>query len=1465
MRTLGICLGASNVSAVLLEGRSGGDLPPAVARVQIRAHEGNPGRVLREILQELEGKFVRIAVTGRKLRHRVALSSIAEPQAVEVAYGALRGRYGETRSIVSAGGETFMVYRLGPTGRLETVATGNKCASGTGEFFLQQLKRIGLDPAEAVRIADLQNPYKVSGRCSVFCKSDCTHALNKGEPKERVVAGLSEMMANRITELLKDAPAGPVYLIGGTSRNTAMVEYLRRQVGEVVVPEEAAYFETLGAALWALDHETQPYPGPDGVLRTSRSSFSFLPALPDFAGKVSFRERPRGVGKAGDRCVVGLDVGSTTTKAVVVRLEDQAILTSVYLRTSGDPVGASRRCYDALSRDLEAPVRIVGLGVTGSGRQIAGLHALTEAVINEIVAHATAAVYFDPKVDTVFEIGGQDAKYTYIVNRVPADYAMNEACSAGTGSFLEEAAQESLDVATQEIAGIALRGTRPPNFSDQCAAFISSDIKTAIQEGIPPEDIVAGLVYSICQNYANRVKGNRPVGKRIFMQGGVCYNRAVPIAMAALTGREIVVPPEPGLMGAFGVALEVAERLRLGLLTEKEFDLRELAARDLAYDKPFVCRGGAERCDRRCRVAMVRIEGKRYPFGGACNKYANLTHRVACQTDQLDLVARREELLFGKRGRRLVAAAGAEIAAAGAGAPPRTRVGISRGLMTNSFFPLYAGFFEGLGLEVVVPDDCDIEGMERKGAAFCYPAEQAHGYLRNLLQKDPDCVFLPHVKGLWVEHRDAAAENPPETSVTCPFVQGEPYYLRTAFPELRRAKLLSPVLDFGRGFEKVVPAFVRVGRAVGKSARESRRAFGAALASLQERQREMQELGRRALRELEADPSRTAVVLFGRPYNALSSHGNLGIPRKFASRGYLVIPFDFLPYTSEAVDPRMYWSTGQMILKAARFVRNHPQLFGVYVTNFSCGPDSFLVGYFRQAMGNKPSLTLELDSHTADAGIDTRVEAFLDVVKSFRQLGPTRATAAKREFSPARVELQDNGATVVTSDNRRLPLTDPRVQVLVPSMGDEAAHLMAATLEYSGVRAAALDAPAEEDLNAGRGRASCKECLPLILTLGSLFSYLRRRRESDDGGWPAGDEVLVYFMPEASGPCRFGQYSTLIANAIQREEIANVAQLSLSSDDGYAGLGSRFALRAWQALIISDTMDEIRAALLVLAANRQQALETYRRVYRRLVESVRVDDWPRLRRTLEEVAARLAAITLRGSPEETPTVALVGEIYVRRDSFSRQWLVERLAEKGILTRVAPVNEWLYYADYVLMHNLDRRSTAGEKTTTVINGFFRRKYDRLIKGIMARSGLCQARRVDIAREVNRVRHLLPPDLTGEAILTLAGTISGLVDEVAGAIAIGPFGCMPNRIAEAITGASLDEEKRSQADPHGVIRRVIDEHPHLPFLSIETDGNVFPQIVEARLETFVLQVQRVAASMRQARRESAAGGPGDRRRK
>ncbi|MCI5223846.1 MAG: activase, partial [Candidatus Electrothrix sp. AR4] len=767
----------------------------------------------------------------------------------------------------------------------------------------------------------------------VFCKSDCTHALNKGVAKDQVVAGLSQMMSGKVLELLKKLPKNSVMLVGGCVGNKAMVHYLQEAIPDLYIPEQAAVFEALGAAMWALDHEIKPFVSMDNIFAQQQVGLAVLKPLAACKDLVDYKHQERGVAEKDDTVILGLDVGSTTTKGVLLRRADKAIVAAEYLRTNGDPIGASKEVYQSLADQVAAPVVIEGLGVTGSGRQIAGLHALTDGVINEIVAHATAAVHFDPEVDTIFEIGGQDAKYTYITNGVPSDYAMNEACSAGTGSFLEESAKESLGLDVTEIGDTAFRAQAPPNFSDQCAAFIGSDIKRSVQENVPLEDIVAGLVYSIGMNYNNRVKGNRPVGKKVFVQGGVCYNKAVPAAMAALTGKRVVVPSEAGLMGAFGVALEVERRMEQGLLKSQEYDLRELIERDVEYGDSFICGGGKD-CDRGCEISRIKIKDKVYPFGGICNRYDNIIHNRKVKTGELNLVVKREQRLF----RDLVPADAVDT---------RPTVGMNRSFLLNTYFPFFNSFFDELGFRLTLPAKQDPRGMDQQGAAFCYPVEIAHNYAAALLAEQPDFIFLPHLRGLDLGEPDM-------TSCTCVLVQGEPYYLRTAFPALEtNENVVSQVLDFSKGYTADLEAFKQLARNLGADPAKVDTALQAAEVAQKAFTKDIREIGKQGLAALEADPEKFGVVVFGRPYNSFASVANKGIPAKFASRGISIIPFDMLPYWEERLsdDDNMYWALGQIILKGARLVEKHPQLYGAYITNFSCGPDSFLVSFFRDIMG----------------------------------------------------------------------------------------------------------------------------------------------------------------------------------------------------------------------------------------------------------------------------------------------------------------------------------------------------------------------------------------------------------------------------------------------------------------------------------------------------------------------------------
>lgn len=1446
---LGLCLGATTISLVHVrapgEFKNSNGVAPEIMSHRLYAHEGNPRKTLENALGELDlSSFQKVVATGRKFRHGVNFTSVSEPEAVEYAYRYVKPQDISCPAIVSAGGETFMVYALNQGGRISNVITGNKCASGTGEFFLQQLRRMNATLEEAAVWSADETPHAVSGRCSVFCKSDCTHATNQGIPKAKVTAGLCRMMANKVLELLKNIERKNIMITGGVTRNRMMVEYLKAEIPGLVIPREAPYFEALGAALWAVENPASGF-SRNRQWFTSRKGFAdTLAPLSDFENRVEFKTMARDVVKTGDECILGLDVGSTTTKAVLLRKQDDALLASIYLRTNGDPVGASRQCYAALIEEIENAgvnpenLRITGLGVCGSGRQIAGLHALTDGVINEIIAHAEAAVFFDPNVDTILEIGGQDAKYTHIVNGVPADYAMNEACSAGTGSFLEESAMETLGVPMEDIAPIALAAQSPPNFNDQCAAFIASDIKNAIHEGASHEDIVAGLVYSICMNYANRVKGNRKVGEKIFMQGGVCYNRAVPVAMAALLGKPVVVPPEPGLMGAFGVALEAKKRIHHGLLEEKAFDLKTLAHREVAYKEPFICKGGKSRCDRKCEIARIEIEGSVHPFGGACNRYYNLRRQIEVHTEDLDLVQKRQDLVFHQYA-----------ASVAAKDPPyRGTVGINKSFMTNTYYPLYSQFFSRLGLDPVVAREPLQKGIDRRGSAFCYPSELAHGYFYALLteEKALDYLFLPHFKAVPTQIEDF-------TSQVCPIVQGESFYLGASFKkeikalEAKGLRVLSPVLDLSRGEDAARKPLVDMAASMGISRAEAGKAFEKALEIQMACFAEMKVLGKKAMVLLEADPGKIGVVLFARAYNGFVEEAHMGIPNKFASRGILAIPYDFLDFEDEESKHHMYWGIGQRLLKAARKVEKHPRLFGAYITNFSCGPDSFLITYFRDIMGRKPSLTLELDSHTADAGLETRIEAFLDIAGAFRRMGrePEKAKSGN-PFVPA-TWFQNNGLPKIkTSSGRVVSFTDPSVKILIPSMGKISSESLAAAFRSLGYNTLAHPPADESILKLGRANTSCKECLPLILTTGTLLNYIQNHRNNN--------EVLVYFMPTTTGPCRFGQYATFMEDLIQRMQIPDTVVFSLNADNGYGGLGNGFEKKAWWSILMADVMEDIRSMLLANAKNTEEAMVLFDAVWKDMRQALEQGVGKVFEEKLLGLSRDLAKIPLQRPVCEVPVISLIGEIFVRRDGISRRYLTEQLAEKGFAVSCSPIMEWLYYLDYLGLHNQgNRRLGIKEKLGLFIKNRFKQGYEHRVKSILSQSGLVPNHSIDIKTIVRNGQDHVSINLGGEAILTVGSALTEIASHACGVISIGPFGCMPTRIAEAILIENMNREGKLATFPRDPDMAALLAHAEdLPFLSIESDGSPFPQIINAKLETFCLRALRLNESMQKQRK-------------
>jgi predicted nucleotide-binding protein (sugar kinase/HSP70/actin superfamily) len=433
---------------------------------------------------------------------------------------------------------------------------------------------------------------------------------------------------------------------------------------------------------------------------------------------------------------------------------------------------------------------------------------------------------------------------------------------------------------------------------------------------------------------------------------------------------------------------------------------------------------------------------------------------------------------------------------------------------------------------------------------------------------------------------------------------------------------------------------------------------------------------------------------------------------------------------------------------------------------------------------------------------------------------------------PARVEPGRGGFFFISSEGNRLPLA--RAEILVPSMGDILSTMGAAALR--GMRLNARHAPVPDfpTLMTGRKNTSCKECLPMILTTGTLLTELEGRRD---------DSPFVYFMPAQGGNCRFSQYRVFLQKLIIEKRLTNVALWSFNSNNAYAGLGVGSLLNILRSIIIADCLDDMRNAIIALARDREEALRVFDAEQEKIVRCV--ENGSRgLMKTLRGAARSLSLLSLAVPLHQAKKVLIAGEIYIRKDTFSSQVLVERLAQRGIVCLRAPITEWLAYVDYYAQHLIDSDMSVGERLQLFIKKMVQARLEKRIKSILAKSGLCSPSCVDVKALMRTGARFIREELSGEPILVIGSFFRDMITHIHGMISIGPFACLPSRVIEAILNIESNvwnNDKLKGLEEYETISRF----RTLPFLPVECDGNPFPPIIESRIEAFALQVERIHA--------------------
>ena len=1378
-RFIGIDMGAETVKVVELT-RLSGEL--TWTRREIAEHHKEPGRVLLEILERWDWGTVAAAAVSGRLSRQVGLYRVPTKQAQSTAYQFLHSD--DSATVVSIGSHGFSVLEIRPGSGVEVFRENSRCSQGTGNFLRQLVERFSLSIEEASDLcAAVEDPAPLSGRCPVILKTDMTHLANKGESRARILAGLYDAVCENVQVLLKPRVSPPkVVLIGGVARAHRIRDHFRRflEKHEMALDpnddDDGLFYEALGSAVIAAERGAALVK-PDLqslIAPVEAGHLEQLPPLSDYLDRVKRMPAPPLAQPGVKRQVVlGFDIGSTGSKAVALDAQTREMVWQGYLNTNGDPVGAARSLAQMFVDGPASRYPVLALGATGSGREIVGSLLAScygpgsVYVLNEIAAHAEGALSYDPRVDTIFEIGGQDAKYIRLADGRVVDAAMNEACSAGTGSFIEEQGRKLSGVRdVVHLGQEAIRASGGVSLGQHCSVFMAEIIDEAVATGVDQPTIIAGIYDSIIQNYLNRVKGSRSVGQVIFCQGMPFSSDALAAAVARQTGSQVIVPPNPGTVGALGISLLALKELELG--AKAPVDLGRFLGARVEKKDTFVC-GSTKGCGgsgNKCRIDRIRtvVEGKRQVFtwGGGCSLYDSGTGKRKLPDLSPDPFREREELV-----QQVITRCSADRR------PGARTVAMTDEFLLKGLFPFFATFIHELGFNVEVFTGADQKalkrGIEEANVPFCAPMQQYHGLVGAMNESGADCMFLPMLRSI-------PRVGSEEYSRVCPIVQGSADMLRWDLGHDLHCPIISPVIDVGPGnleSKELVDSCRRLAADLGVTD-EARwvEAYNWALGVQTRFDVRCLELGQSAL-EFCRQRDIVPVVVLGRSYTIYNTVLNSNVPAILREQGAIGIPVDCYPIDEDAVPifNNMYWGYGQRNLRAAHQIRRYEGVYSLFCSNYSCGPDSFNLHFYSYMMEGKPFAIIETDGHSGDAGTKTRVEAFLYCVHEDRQGRRQRQRANDLKL----IELDREGLPDI---RRRDDL------VLIPRMGAGAAAL-AAALRGAGIRAECLPLPDREVVRLGRRYTSGKECVPMCITLGSLLQRLEKDRDSD--------ERFAFFMPTANGPCRFGVYNLLHKIVLERLGWKDRVRIwSPMDDDYFAGIPSGFSALIFAGFMTFDLLLEMLYHTRPVETERgaaQRIFDCYQDELIALMEQEGAGDLSVPTALLQVASGRLFGCmdVLRRAAREfaavraekkLPEVLVVGEIYVRCDPFSNDFVIDKLEQRGIRARFAPFNEWLEYTDHLKLK--DGRGLAfGDQLTSMVQA----RMQNMTYGVVAEI-LGWPPRTSVKDSLTASSTYVRDDLRGEVVLTVGGPVhewrQGRID---GVVSVGPLECMPNKISEA----------------------------------------------------------------------------------
>ena len=1293
----------------------------------------------------------------------------------------------QTDVAIELGGEDAKIIYF-ENGNVEQRMNGI-CAGGTGSFIDQMASLIQTDASGLNEYAkNYQEIYPIAARCGVFAKTDIQPLINEGATKEDLSASIFQAVVNQtISGLACGKPIrGHVAFLGGPLHfldqlKFAFIRTLNLDQDHAITPENSHLFAAIGSALNYKPEKA--FAITDIMARLSSDihmEFEVArmePLFKDQADYDEFLSRHSGnhvttadISSYHGKCYLGIDAGSTTTKLALVD-DDGNLLYSFYSSNNGSPLLTSIRAIQDIYSKLPEDAHIVHSCSTGYGEALLKSAFMLDEGEVETVAHYYAAAHFNPEVDCILDIGGQDMKCIKIKDQTVDSVQLNEACSSGCGSFIETFAK-SLNFTVQDFAKEALFAKHPIDLGTRCTVFMNSKVKQAQKEGASVADISAGLAYSVIKNALFKViklTDAADLGQNIVVQGGTFYNDAVLRSLEKIAGIKVVRPDIAGIMGAFGAALIAKERYeddpRTSMLTIEQIN-------DLTFATEL---SRCPHCNNHCLLTINKFSDDRsFITGNRCERGLGLEKNKENIPNLYDYKYKR---LFQYKSLKKDEA-------------PRGTVGLPRVLNMYENYPYWATFFKALGFATTLSPrsthkiyELGIDSIPSESE--CYPAKLAHGHVQWLINKGVDFIFYPCIPYERNEFPDS------DNHYNCPIVTSYAENIKNNVEDITSGKVrfLNPFMAF-TSEEILTNQLVKVfaGEFPEISAAEVKTAAHQAWEEQKTFRQDMAAKGEEVLKYME-ETGRRGIVLCGRPYH-VDPEINHGIPDMITSYGMAVLTEDSIAHLGNVERPLIVmdqWMFHSRMYAAANYAKKRDDLDVIQLNSFGCGVDAVTTDCVADILNGSGKIytCLKIDEVNNLGAARIRIRSLLAAIRVRER------RKVKRTIKPA------NYNRIIFTEEMRKNYT-----ILCPQMSPIHFELLQPAFQASGYNLVIPDIPTRDCVDFGLRYVNNDACYPSVIVVGQLMAAI------ESGDFDMSKTAVL--ISQTGGGCRASNYIGFYRRALAKAGYPDVPVISLNLNGLEKNPGFKLTPKLIQhglyALIFGDIFMRCVYRVRPYEATPGSTDALHEKWKKKVIEFVTRDnflshkEYKKMCRDIIHDFDTLPVLDIK-----KPRVGIVGEILVKFHPAANNHLAELLESEGAEAVVPDLTDFLLYCFYNT--NFKHENLGASKKSMVLCNMGIKFFEWLRKE--ARAAFEESERFTppayIEETAERAKHIVSiGNQTGEGWFLTGEMLELIHDDVPNIVCIQPFGCLPNHVVGK-----------------GVIKTIRHENPTANIVAIDYD--------------------------------------------